>query len=61
LKGADHQHLFSFIPLKAPSRLHPPQEFSLLFFFHLSKANKKTGKAPLYYRLKIDGASLDRL
>ena len=36
------------------------QEFSLLFFLRTTKTSKKTGKAPLYYRLKIDGASLDR-
>ncbi|HWK07176.1 MAG TPA: hypothetical protein VNS58_26270, partial [Puia sp.] len=36
------------------------QEFSLLFFLRLSRTDKKTGKAPLCYRLKIDGASLDR-
>jgi len=36
------------------------QQFSLLFFLRLAKANKQTGKAPLCYRLTIDGASLDR-
>jgi site-specific recombinase XerD len=36
------------------------QEFSLLFFLRLKRTDKKTGKAQLCYRLKIDGASLDR-
>ncbi|GGB26111.1 site-specific integrase [Puia dinghuensis] len=40
--------------------MYVKQEFSLLFFLRTVRTDKKTGKAPLYYQLKIDGASLNR-
>jgi hypothetical protein len=40
--------------------MYVKQAFSLLFFLRHGKRSKKSGKTPMYFRLKIDGASVDR-
>ncbi len=41
--------------------MYVQQSQSILFFLRKSKTNKKTGKAPLCVRVKIDGLSKDRV